>query len=213
MDQLKSYDVQFRGQAYHFVFRYTYSAEGYKAHIESMPGYGRRSTSLSATHRLPDGDGYKICWSGKIRTEAEMDAIAALWANATVMYIVLGGGSINPHVAALQRGEMPNQDNVKTYSVNFAGRTYDFTFRYEHDSTNGYRAFIESMPGYGARSSALTATHRLKEGNRHYVCWSEKIWSEEALDAVVSLWCRASVMYIVLGGESLDEHAAKLFRA
>lgn len=208
--KLKTYKVQYRNFEYTFVFRYVSSnADGYKAHIEQMPPYGNRDTSLSATHRLPDEGGYKICWSGHVVSETDMDAIVAVWSQATVMYIVNGGTGIDKYVSAIQNGE-PEDNGHKFYSVDYAGSSYEFEFEYTHDSTNGYRAYIIRSPEYRDRSTALTKTHRIKEGNQYYVCWSEKIWSEESLDAVVALWCKATVMYIVLGGEALDEHAAKL---
>ena len=205
--------MRYRGTDYPFIFRYeSNSSDGYKAHIEQMPSYGNRYTSLSATHRLPDEGGYKICWSSRVSTESDMDAIVAVWAQATVMYILNGGNSINSYVDAIQRGE-PEDNGHKFYSVDFIGHRYEFEFEYCYDSEHGYRAYILHSPGYANRSTALTRTHRIKEGNRYYVCWSEKITSSESLDAVVGLWCRATVMYIVLGGEALDEHAAKLMNS
>lgn len=214
MDKRKHYNVVYRNHQYDFTFLYSYSiGSGYRAYIEHMPSYGSRTTTLSATHRLTSGNDYYICWSGRINTEDEMDAVVALWSQATAMYIADGGTSINKYVEAIQAGENVADNDTKTYSVAFGGRTYDFTFHYQNDPSNGYRAYILSMPGYGRRSESLVDTHRLKEDNRYYVCWSEKIWSEDALDAVVALWAKATVMYIVLGGSSIDEHAARLMRS
>lgn len=213
MEKRKVYSVTYQNRQYDFSFRYvSTTADGYRAYIENMPSYGSRVTSLTATHRLPGGSEYYICWSGRINSEAEMDAVVELWSQATAMYIANGGSSINKYVEAIQNGDS-NSNGIKSYNVNYASRTFDFTFKYEYDQSNGYRAFILSAPSYRNRSDLLTDTHRMKEGNRHYVCWSEKIWSEESLDAVVALWCRATVMYIVLGGDSIDEHAAKLMKA
>lgn len=206
----KTYIVRYRNKEYPFVFQYIGDfINGYEAHIEQMPPYDGRNTSLTATHRLPDRVGYKICWRGHVYTESDMDAIVAVWSQATVMYIVNGGAGIDKYVAAIQNGE-PEDEHHKFYAVHYAGTTYEFEFEYTYDASQGYRAYILHAPEYRDRSAALTKTHRLKEGDRYYVCWSEKISSSESLDAVVALWCKATVMYIVLGGEALDEHAQKL---
>lgn len=99
------------------------------------------------------------------------------------------------------------------YRVEYQGKTYEFSFRYEHDSAKGYRAYIVKAPGYGFRSTALSATHRMKDTDGHYICWSTRITSKSSMDAVTALWCKATVMYIVHGGKSLDAYAERLMKA
>lgn len=103
-------------------------------------------------------------------------------------------------------------DDIRYYGVDFLGVRYEFVFRYQHTS-EGYRAYILSSPGYRSRSTNLSATHRLTDGGEYYVCWSQPIRKESEMDAVVALWCKATVMYIVLGGPSLDQHAKRLMNA
>ena len=104
-------------------------------------------------------------------------------------------------------------DRIKYYRVNFLNTDYEFVFRYQHTASTGYRAYIVSAPGYGSRSQGLHATHRLSDNGEYYVCWSDIIGTESEMDAVVELWSKATVMYIVLGGESLDPHAKRLKNA
>ena len=106
-----------------------------------------------------------------------------------------------------------NMEEKRYYRVDYRGKAYEFVFQYKYDSKNGYRAFIVKAPGYRFRSSDLSATHRLKRDNAYCICWSERISSKAKLDAVVELWCKATVMYIVHGGKSIDAHAAKLMNA
>ena len=97
-----------------------------------------------------------------------------------------------------------------TGDIPYRGKNYHFEFQCVRTLFNGYRAYIEEAPSYGRRSDKLSATHRMRDGNRYYICWSEKIRSREKIEAVMRLWARATVMYIADGGPSLDAHAAKL---
>lgn len=96
-------DYTYRGRSYHFRFEYCWSDEtGYRAYIVESPSYGLRSKSLVKTHRIYDGDRHYICWAGTVSTVKQMDAVAELWAKATVMYIADGGRSIDKYVSAFQ---------------------------------------------------------------------------------------------------------------
>ena len=108
-------------------------------------------------------------------------------------------------------GGITSMEKPVFYTVSFNGLKYEFQFRYKE--TDGiYKAYIVNQPSYGDRSTSLNDTHRLTEGSSFYVCWSEPIRSEEDMNAVVALWCRATVMYICFGGD-LKEHAEKILNA
>lgn len=98
-------------------------------------------------------------------------------------------------------------------TYNYKGRSYSFAFEYTHSDADGYRAYIVTAPGYGGRSENLHSTHRLRDGSRYYICWSEKITTVAQMDAVAELWSKATVMYIANGGSSLDQYAEKILRA
>ncbi|MBR6418766.1 MAG: hypothetical protein IKS42_00360 [Oscillospiraceae bacterium] len=102
---------------------------------------------------------------------------------------------------------------MRYYRVEHCGRTYEFQFEYTYKLSEGYRAYIESTPSYGRRSQTLHATHRSKTGDRYYICWSKRIHSKKDMDTVTALWCKATVMYIVYGGKSMDIYADRLIRA
>ena len=103
--------------------------------------------------------------------------------------------------------------DFRYFTVNYRGNSYEFQFRYTYRPYGGWRAYIVNAPSYGCRSESLAATHRLDGGHQYYVCWSEQIPTRTQLDAVVELWSKATVMYIVDGGPSLDKHVGKLLRA
>lgn len=96
----------YKKRSYSFAFEYTHSAEnGYRAYIVSAPSYGRRSENLHSTHRFRDGSRYYICWSEKITTVTQMNAVAELWSKATVMYIANGGTSLDQYAEKIMRAE------------------------------------------------------------------------------------------------------------
>jgi hypothetical protein len=76
-----------------FVFWNCGPEIGWRAYIIGDIDYGNRNASAHATHRNHfANDTYEcICWSGKVDTFEEMKAIAALWSDATALYVKDGG--------------------------------------------------------------------------------------------------------------------------
>ena len=110
----------------------------------------------------------------------------------------------------IRKGKL-RMDDYRYYRVDYRGTRYEFKFRYTHSRSDGWRAYIVSAPSYAGRSESLSATHRLHGTNgEYYICWNSTIPEEKQMNAVVELWCRATVMYIVNGGESIDAYANKL---
>lgn len=68
------------GRAY-FRFRFTPLAAGLRIHILEFPN--RR---IGSCHVLHDSGGPYICWSAPIRSMAAAKAVAAMWAEATLVY-------------------------------------------------------------------------------------------------------------------------------
>lgn len=62
-----------------FRFRFTPLGEDIRVHILEYPGNG-------SCHVLHDSRGAYICWSGAIRSMAAAKAVAAMWAEATLVY-------------------------------------------------------------------------------------------------------------------------------
>lgn len=75
-----------------FSFEIYWAGYYYEAVILSQPGYGSRSESLHATHRLPGPDGYaKICFANQPTDLPTTVALALWWAESTSKYIRTGG--------------------------------------------------------------------------------------------------------------------------
>jgi hypothetical protein len=64
-----------------FRFRFTSLGGDIRIHILEFPNPGSGSC-----HVLHDHNGAYICWSGAIRSTAAAKAIAAMWAEATLVY-------------------------------------------------------------------------------------------------------------------------------
>ena len=96
--------LRYKGRDFRFVFRFVYTpATGWRAYIVESPSYEGRSEGI-ATHRLVSDRQYYICWSTRVDSRDDMQAIADIWARATVMYIVDGGSNIADYVPAIQAG-------------------------------------------------------------------------------------------------------------
>ncbi len=80
----------------------------------------------------------------------------------------------------------------------------DYGFSLEEQNDGSLRAYVDSMPSYGSRSTSLHTTHRLPDGGRHYVCWNLKLHDEEDLKKVVAVWSDATQTYIKTG-VTIDE--------
>lgn len=62
-----------------------------------------------------------------------------------------------------------------------------------------FRAYIRRQPGYGTRSTAATAVHRLQDRHGHYICWTPEPTSAEALLKLMRIWSECTVTYIMTG--------------
>jgi hypothetical protein len=75
----------------------------------------------------------------------------------------------------------------------------DYKFSFEYLNGSGYRAYILDMPSYGGRDKSLHITHRLKDGERYYICWSQPLHTLEDLKKVVAFWSDLTQTYIRTG--------------
>lgn len=80
------------------------------------------------------------------------------------------------------------------------GRT-DYGFLFERQGDGSYRIYILSQPGYGSRASDNHSTHRLRDGNRYYVCWNAPIQTLDDAKTVAALWADKTQEYIRAGAQ------------
>lgn len=90
---------------------------------------------------------------------------------------------------------------MRQYKTNYRtlDGTTDYGFSFEQQSDGTWRAYIESQPSYGSRTADAVTTHRLTDGSRKYVCWTEPLRSLEAAQKVAALWADKTQGYIKTG--------------
>ena len=75
----------------------------------------------------------------------------------------------------------------------------DYLFSFEKQSNGTWKAFILNQPSYGGRATDNHSTHRLQDGSRKYVCWTDPLETLEDARTVASLWADATQEYIKNG--------------
>ena len=80
------------------------------------------------------------------------------------------------------------------------GRLY-FKFSFETQNDGKYRVYVDEGPLYSAyrRDDSLAATHRLRDGARTHVCWSDPLSTFEAAKTVAKFWAEKTALYLKTG--------------
>jgi hypothetical protein len=91
---------------------------------------------------------------------------------------------------------------MAVYTTSY-GNTYEFSF--ERQSDGIVRVYIDRQPSYGSRSDASDIVHRIRDGNRYYICVSEKSQprTESDAQAIAVYWSKRNDRYI-RNGVSFD---------
>ena len=87
---------------------------------------------------------------------------------------------------------------MATYTTS-RGRTYEFELKRLSDGS--IRPYIVRQPSYGLRDSSCHATHRLHDNatRRPYICWTNKLTSEQEAAKVAAGWAARTDVYIDTG--------------
>jgi len=75
----------------------------------------------------------------------------------------------------------------------------DYEFSFERQSDGAWRIYIEDQPEYNGRPTDAHSTHRLSDGGRKYVCWTNTIRSLDEAKEVAAMWADATQKYIRTG--------------
>ncbi len=75
----------------------------------------------------------------------------------------------------------------------------DYKFSFEQQSNGIWRAYIEDQPSYRGRAEDAHSTHRLSDGSRKYVCWTQPHRSLDEAKRVAALWADKTQGYIRTG--------------
>src|SRR6266571_3190752 len=83
-----------------------------------------------------------------------------------------------------------------TFTTSF-GNVYEFSFEQQTDGS--IRPYIVRQPSYGSRDINPHTIHRLKDGDRYYVCWTTLLKSMNEAMKVAGEWARYTDRYIRTG--------------
>ena len=75
----------------------------------------------------------------------------------------------------------------------------DYRFSFENQPDGNWRVYIGSQPSYRGRSEGAVETHRLPDGERQYICWTDAICSLPDAKAIAAIWADKTQNYIRTG--------------
>ena len=80
------------------------------------------------------------------------------------------------------------------------GRFY-FRFSFESQPNATFRVYVEEAPSYAAfrRDESFHATHRLRDGSRNYICWTDPLRTFKDAKAVAKAWAESTGRYLISG--------------
>lgn len=92
----------------------------------------------------------------------------------------------------------PNGKRKLTYRTR--NGLFYITFSFEQIPV-GWRIYIESPPPYDSygRDGGAHASHRLNDGSRSYVCWSQPLENFAQAKSVARAWAEATSDYLLHG--------------
>jgi hypothetical protein len=91
---------------------------------------------------------------------------------------------------------LSGEKTMATYTTS-NGNTYEFSFERQLDGS--IRSYIVQQPSYGSRDTDPDTIHRLKDGDRYYVCWNKLLYTMSDVKEVATEWARHTDRYIKTG--------------
>jgi hypothetical protein len=108
--------------------------------------------------------------------------------------IVLGG------VVAFLSKVLSSPDKSIAQQISPAAEDTESHYDFDYRLVDGeWRAYIRRQPDYRGRYTDLHSTHRHRDDNGYYVCWSEPLRSLEDCRAVACQWTEKTEKYIRTG--------------
>ena len=112
--------------------------------------------------------------------------------------LILGG--IVAALAGRSRSSGSSSGSSSSGVTSSTPRNSDEFYEFDYRNVGGeWRAYIVSQPSYRGRSSDAHSTHRLRDSQGQYVCWSEPIETEDEARQVARQWARCTDEYIATG--------------
>jgi len=75
----------------------------------------------------------------------------------------------------------------------------DYRFSFERQPGGTWRIYIEWQTPYGDRDRDFRRTHRQRDGDRTYVCWTKAPRRLEEAKEIAALWADKTQEYIQTG--------------
>lgn len=75
----------------------------------------------------------------------------------------------------------------------------DYQFSFEQQPDGNWRAYILTNVDYRGHADGCHETHRLRDGSRPYVCWTNPLTTESEARAVAAIWADKTQRYIRFG--------------
>jgi hypothetical protein len=70
-----------------------------------------------------------------------------------------------------------------------------YKFQIIRQSDQNYRIYIIQTPGYLGRDESLQITHRYRNQDRFYICWTHPIEDSKGAEAISKLWANGTQVY------------------
>lgn len=77
----------------------------------------------------------------------------------------------------------------------------DYKFSFEEKSSDHWRAYILAQPSYKSRATDADSTHRLTDSGRKYICWTDRLTSQQQAESVACVWADHTQDYIRTGNK------------
>ena len=123
--------------------------------------------------------GYHINWFNMtpITSLEQCNALAAFWAEDIEKFLDSGKWRVN----------YPTNDGCDVFSFSIERKRGDL------------RVYIVSHPPYKGRDDSSHATHRLSDGRRKYICWTDDIDTWAQAENIATFWAEKTQQYIRTG--------------
>ncbi len=109
-------------------------------------------------------------------------------------------GPSSAPLAGGSRAQEKTETGCMIYFANTGNRRADKEYRFNYKKVGGsWRAYILRMPNLNGRDSGGAATHRLWDGNQHYICWNTAVTSLKDMQTISRVWADNIQEYIATG--------------
>jgi hypothetical protein len=104
-----------------------------------------------------------------------------------------------PVATRLVAAVLPQSSNAVKSKYRTRDGQDDYHLSFEQQRDGSWRVYIEEQPGYRGRADDAHTTHRLSDGGRKYICWTNPLRTLPEAKQVAAMWADATQQYIRSG--------------